>query len=93
MAEKCHQSPAQGHNLEGDSNWPPLSFSSVDNSYLIFGNHVFLSRVSLDGTELQVLVTDFSGNILGVDYDYRLAGWGRLELSLLTVVLGFFLFT
>ena len=50
--------------------------------------------MSLDGTELQVLVTDFSGNILGVDYDYWLVGWGDvLKLSLLTVVLGFLLLT
>ena len=59
---------------------PPSFFPAGNGTYLLFGNHVFLNRVSPDGTGLQVLATDRDGNIVGVDYDYRSVSRGGLEL-------------
>ena len=59
---------------------PPSFFPAGNGTYLLFGNHVFLNRVSPDGTGLQVLTTDRDGNIVGVDYDYRSVSRGGLEL-------------
>ena len=59
---------------------PSLLFPAGNGTYLLFGNHVFLNRVSPDGTGLQVLATDRDGNIVGVDYDYRSVSRGGLEL-------------
>lgn len=58
----------------------PSFFPAGNATYLLFGNHVFLNRVSPDGTGLQVLATDRDGNIVGVDYDYRSVSREGLEV-------------
>lgn len=40
-------------------------------AYLVFGTLQLLSRVSLTGSDLHVLVHQPNSAILGVDYDYR----------------------
>ena len=70
----------QLHQLVGDLYYDNLSilllvtvccyFSLGNDTYLVFGSIQLLSRVSLNGSDLHVLVHQPDTAILGVDFDY-----------------------